>query len=148
MDRRTQLITEGKVRIDACGKVKTVAADLSKCKDLINARFELYPMFQMEKNKKAINCSPYSHSHERPMPCKSRLEAQEMCARDKKCMAYSYVDGTAEGAQKELVWLCHEIHDVHLKTENDDLLGWELGIRLGFSEDLIEEVKTMSTSVR
>ena len=39
------------------------------------------------------------------------------------------------------MWTCYELHDVHSKTENDDLTGWELGIRLGFSEDLIEERK-------
>jgi hypothetical protein len=139
-------LTKGEVVLADCGKVKTEAADKKNCDELINARFELYPMFQMEPNKKAVNCSPYSHSHTKPMKCETQLDAQALCAQNKKCLAYNWVDASAEGDEKDLVWLCYEIHDVHLKTEKDALVGWELGIRLGYSEDLIEEVKTKSTS--
>lgn len=138
-------IAKGTVTVAKCGNDKTKSANVANCKDLTNAQFELSPMFLIEKNKRAINCSPYSHSHAKPVPCKTQLEAQALCAKDKKCMAYNWVDSSYSGAEKDLVWLCHEIHDVHLKTEKDPLDGWELGIRAGFSEDLIEEVRALKT---
>merc|ERR1711998_469115 len=126
----------GAETLETCG---TQIADASACPELVNARFELSPMFNIEKNKRGINCSPYSHKNVEPVQCKTQLEAQSLCAQDKKCMAYNWVDSSYSGAEKDMVWLCWEIHDVHLKTENDQLEGWELGVRLGFSEDLIEE---------
>lgn len=134
-------IAEGAVTIAQCGSNGNAPATLSSCTDLVNAQWELSPMFNIEPNKKAINCSPYSHSHAEPDICTDQLTAQTLCAKDKQCMAYNWVDNSAEGNDKDKVWLCHELHDVHFKTENDDLVGWELGLRNGFAEDLIEREK-------
>jgi hypothetical protein len=141
-------IAAGPVIVHRCGKNNAAVADIADCPEMEYARFELSPMFQVEPNKQAINCSPYSHSHAEPQICNNQLLAQALCAKDKKCMAYNWVDDSAEGANKDQVWLCYEIHDVHLKTERDPLTGWELGIRMGFSEDLIEEYEETSATKR
>jgi hypothetical protein len=140
-------IAEGQVTIGKCGNNGNNAAALSLCEDMTHAQWELMPMFQIENNKKAINCSPYSHSNLEPTSCTDRQTAQALCAKDKQCMAYNWVDSSATGDVKEKVWLCYALHDIHLKTENDDLVGWELGTRSGFAEDLVEYRKTHTIEV-
>lgn len=140
-------ITEGPVTVGKCGGNGNLAATLSLCNDMVHAQWDLMPMFQVEPNKRAINCSPYSHSHLEPLLCEDRQRAQILCAKDKQCIAYNWVDSSATGDDKEKVWLCYALHDIHLKTENDDLVGWELGTRSGFAEDLVEYRKTHTIEV-
>jgi len=94
-------------------------------------------MFAIEKGKQAINCSPYSHSLEKPKSATTQQQAQRLCARDNTCSAYNWVDGTADGDVKDMVFLCKEIHDVHSGVQ-----GWELGIRSGRAEDPYEAKRT------
>lgn len=118
---------------DLKDKTKTPDANINNCPKLKHAQWELFPMFQIEKSKKAVNCSPYSHSHKKPEQASDQQTAQRLCAKDNKCAAYNWRDGTP-GDIANVVYLCWELHDVHSAQA-----GWELGIRAGRAEDFIEE---------
>lgn len=135
-------IVEGQATIAKCGDDGATPADLANCPDLVHAQFDLLPMFNIEMNKKAVECSPYTHSHIDPTSCADQLSAQKLCAKDSKCIAYNWVNDEGEGAHTDKVWLCYELHDIHLKTPDDQLVGWELGIRTGMAEDPYEYEQT------
>lgn len=128
----------GYVKLAACGADATKQADLANCKTLTNARWELSPMFNVELKKQAISCSPYGHQNVLPTDCTSSRQAQILCAMDKLCIAYNWVSKEASGDFSDKVWLCRELHDVHLPTEKQNLNGWELGTRAGAAEDPYE----------
>jgi len=128
------------VVLHQCGDTKEIKkpedypdASIGNCADLKHAQWELFPMFQIEKGKQAINCSPYSHMHLKPSPASDRQTAQKLCAKDNRCGFYNWRDGTP-GDVKDVSYQCWEIHDVHSAQE-----GWELGVRAGRAEDFIRE---------
>jgi len=116
-------IKPGYVKLAACGDDKMKAADVANCKGLTNAQWELSPMFNIETKKQAITCSPYGHQNIEPLVCESSTQAQILCARDKLCIAYNWVNKDAQGDFNNKVWLCRELHDVHLPTEKNNLEG-------------------------
>merc|ERR1711959_857164 len=67
------------------------AATLHECKDKTFAQFDLIPLFTIEKNKKANNCAPYSHTAKlKPLHVPNQKEAQRLCAKDPDCTVYMY----------------------------------------------------------
>merc|ERR1712178_22788 len=78
-----------------CGKAEE-RASAKACADKSFNWFEAYPMFRIEPSARAINCSPYSHSHTKPNIAATRQTAQEFCAKDKKCVAYNWVGSQGE----------------------------------------------------
>jgi len=119
---------------DLKDKTKTPDANINNCPKLKHSQWELFPMFQIEKSKRALNCSPYSHTHKKPEQASDQATAQRLCAKDNKCIAYNWRDATP-GDITNKVYLCWELHDVHSAQT-----GWELGIRAGRAEDFIEEM--------
>jgi len=117
------------VVLGTCGDNKDIAAELNVCPDNKASQFELLPMFAIENGKHAIKCAPYSHTLATPEPATDRQEAQRLCAADIKCSAYNWADNSAL-EDKDKVFLCHKLHDVHPGVE-----GWELGIRAGRAYD-------------
>lgn len=132
-------IQAGYVKLGKCGEKGSTAASMGLCGNLAHAQWELAPMFQVEQRKQAISCSPYGHQNVEPLACHSSKEAQILCARDPKCVAYNWVDKTALGEHQDKVWLCWELHDIHLTTLKKPLDGWELGTRSGSAEDPYEK---------
>jgi hypothetical protein len=118
---------------DLKDKTKTPDANINNCPKMKHSQWELFPMFQIEKGKRALNCSPYSHTHKKPIQANDQATAQQACAKDNKCIAYNYRDSTP-GDITNKAYLCWELHDVHSSQ-----VGWELGIRAGRAEDFIEE---------
>ena len=131
-------IQAGYVKLGKCGESGKTAASIKLCGNMPHAQWELAPMFQVEKKKQAISCSPYGHKNTDPLPCHSSKQAQILCAKDPKCIAYNWVDKTALGNHQDKVWLCQELHDIHLTTVKKPLDGWELGTRSGSAEDPYE----------
>jgi hypothetical protein len=138
LDKSGKPVVGSEVVLLECGsnkdlkdKTKTPDASIGNCPKLKHAQWELFPMFQIEKQKHAKNCSPYSHTKQKPAQATDRATAQQLCAKDNKCIAYNWRDGTP-GTEKNVVYLCYELHDVHSAQE-----GWELGIRAGRAEDFI-----------
>jgi len=119
--------------LNACGQNPQVAASLRVCAEETHAQFELLPMFDIEPQKEAINCVPYSHQLSEltgPKEADSQQEAQRLCAADNACSAYSWAKSSAVGDVKNKVFLCTKLHNVHAGVE-----GWELGVRAGRAYD-------------
>ena len=139
-------VKAGYVKLGQCGDSGKNPADVKLCGNLPNAQWELAPMFQVETKKKAISCSPYGHKNVEPKPCTSAKQAQILCAKDPKCIAYNWVDATALGKDTNKVWLCQALHDIHLPTLKHPLDGWTLGTRSGAAEDPYEKNRSHEES--
>jgi len=107
----------------ACSSEGTDAT-IEECSDKTFAQWDVPPMFTIETGKRAINCAPYSHSTEVPMPADNRLLVQKACAAKESCNVYMWADDqTGEDANKG--WLCDRLDIVYSgKT------GYELGFRV------------------
>merc|ERR1711966_35511 len=93
-------------------------------------RFELPPMFNVEEGRRAIKCSPYSHSLLQPETATNRQQAQRLCAKDIKCSAYNW--GKIDAEPANTVYLCYKLHNVYAGAEEE---AWELGVRAGRAYD-------------
>jgi len=119
-------LTEGTVvALEMCGAEGDTAL-FEDCESKVHTRFELLPMFVLEQGVQTVSCAPYSHSSVEPAVATSRIEAQEICAKDSTCAAYNWVDSTAAGDVTDKVYACTAMHEVH-----SGVAGWELGVRAG-----------------
>lgn len=123
------------VVLETCGDDVTEPAKIEACADKELGQWELLPMFILEPGKETEGCAPYSHDNVEPETVNSRQAAQELCAKDKACVAYNYADDTAEPYNnKNKVWACTAMHIVY-----SGVPGFELGIRAGKLEPFVEE---------
>jgi len=113
--------------------------DFANCKDKTSARWDLVPLFTVIPGKKAVNCGPYSHHHPstlQPKAVANEAEAQQLCAADKKCTVYMYVEPDAADAtasERGKAWLCWSL---------DVVYSGKSGYKLGFKakpQNFIEE---------
>jgi hypothetical protein len=90
------------VTLVSCGGDETTSGDIpvniEKCPTLKHAQWELLLMFNMEENKKAVNCAPYSHSHAAPILAETKQDAQRACAADIDCAVYNWDSGATKTA--------------------------------------------------
>jgi len=115
--------------------------DIANCADKTFAQFDLVPLFTVVPGKKAVNCAPYSHTHSdnlKPKMVESEAQAQQLCAADKKCKVYMYVepdaaDGTAD--ERGHAWFCEALDVVYSGKE-----GFKLGFR-AHEQNFVEEEK-------
>merc|ERR1712196_168146 len=133
------------VVMTACGK-KTEGGKAADCAAKANAQFDMVPLFTIMKGKKAVNCAPYSHTHQdklKPVAVKSAWEAQQMCAADKTCAVYMYVDSDAADAPADdrgKAWFCTALDVVYSGKS-----GYQLGFRaLNLNEE--EELQDVESS--
>lgn len=99
-------------------------AVIDECADKTNAQWDVPPMFTIETGKKAVNCAPYSHSSEVPIPASNRLIVQKACAAKDSCSVYMWADEqTGEDGHKG--WLCDRLDIVYSGKQ-----GYELGFRV------------------
>merc|ERR1711998_48690 len=120
------------VKLSACGPEGNMPASLENddCKSADEGkygRWELPPLFNLEEARRAIKCSPYSHSLIEPEQASSRQQAQRACAKDIKCSAYNWAKADA-GEDRDTLYLCQKLHNVYTGAAEE---GWELGIRAG-----------------
>merc|ERR1711988_260832 len=109
-------------------------ASLAECKDKTYAQFDLIPLFTIEKNKKAINCAPYSHTRSlKPASVANQKEAQRLCAKDPDCTVYMYADSTATNTEdRGKAWMCTRLNEVNSGVDANGepkYAGYELGFR-------------------
>jgi hypothetical protein len=127
LKKKTPIITS------ECAKDGKQAA-LHECKDKTYAQWDLIPLFTIEKNKKANNCAPYSHTKAlQPLVAATQKAAQRACAKDPDCTVYMYTDSTAEPANdRHKVWLCTRLNEVNTGTDaagSPKFSGYQLGFR-------------------
>jgi len=108
-------------------------ASLAECKDKTYAQFDLIPLFTIEKDKKAINCAPYSHTRDKkPIQVANEKEAQRACAKDPDCTVYMYADDTATNPQdRGKAWTCTRLNEVNSGNDENGEPKYG-GYRLGF----------------
>lgn len=130
------------VELQVCGSQGNTAS-IAECSGQTQAQWELLPMFVLEEGKQTVACAPYSHDNVEPGAANTRVEAQEVCAKDPDCAAYNWVGADAEQSQKNIVYACTGIHEVHSGVQ-----GWELGIRAGRLEPFTELMNSEKTETR